>query len=212
MGERIRRVKVRKLLGWDKDSLMGKTEAVQKSKAKQGIQVLLPISRQVLTIPRKAGLHRAQHLLWKTNAITPNIPLSPSFYWWAWHHMLWDIPLVSWGHLFQLGLLPISCAPPAYSLAGHCEKQKRPWHNVSAVQQQLKHPCVINTVLDTNPKHSTIQATRKKINSSLAKTGTKVLGWEVFFHSFSSQVLFLCFVFFFLLHKVLHKGTCIIYT
>ena len=47
MGERIRRVKVRKLVGWDKDSLTGKAKAVHTRKAKQGICSLLPIVRQV---------------------------------------------------------------------------------------------------------------------------------------------------------------------
>jgi len=39
--------------------------------------------------------------------------------------------------------------------------------------QQLTHPCVvIETVLVTSPKHSTIQAAMKKINSVPAKTST----------------------------------------
>ena len=63
------------------------------------------------------------------------------------------------------------CPPPASSLVGWGEKQKNPWLCVSPAQQQLKHPCVINTVFSTNPKHSPIQATVKKINSIPAKTG-----------------------------------------
>jgi len=35
-----------------------------------------------------------------------------------------------------------------------------------------KHWCVIHTVLDTNPKHSTIQAARKEISSIPAGTST----------------------------------------
>ncbi|KAK4824545.1 hypothetical protein QYF61_016149 [Mycteria americana] len=38
--------------------------------------------------------------------------------------------------------------------------------------QQLKHPCIINTVFSTNPKHSPIPATIKKINSISAETRT----------------------------------------
>jgi len=34
VGERVGRVKMRKLLGWDKDSLIGKAKATQVSKAK----------------------------------------------------------------------------------------------------------------------------------------------------------------------------------
>jgi len=40
MGEKIRRVKVRKLMCWDKDSLIGKAKAVHVSKIKQGINLL----------------------------------------------------------------------------------------------------------------------------------------------------------------------------
>lgn len=36
--------------------------------------------------------------------------------------------------------------------------------SASTAQQQRKHWCAINTVLVTNPKHSTIQAAMKKIN------------------------------------------------
>ena len=43
MGERIRRVKMRKLVGCDKDSLIGKAKAAHVSKAKQGIHSPLPM-------------------------------------------------------------------------------------------------------------------------------------------------------------------------
>ena len=42
------------------------------------------------------------------------------------HHKVWDIPLVIWGQLSRLRPLPASRVRPAYSLAGLCEKQKRP--------------------------------------------------------------------------------------
>ena len=45
IGERLGRVKVRKLVGWDKDSLIGKAKAARTSKVKQGIHSPLPISR-----------------------------------------------------------------------------------------------------------------------------------------------------------------------
>jgi len=46
MGERIRRIKVRKLVGSDKDSLISKAKDAHACKAKQGIHSLLPVSRQ----------------------------------------------------------------------------------------------------------------------------------------------------------------------
>ncbi|KAK4816014.1 hypothetical protein QYF61_011004 [Mycteria americana] len=44
------------------------------------------------------------------------------------------------------------------------------------VQQQLKHLCIINTVFSTNPKHSPIPATIKKIDSISAETRTPRCG------------------------------------
>ena len=58
-GERVGRIKVWKIIGWDKNSLIGKVKVVHTSKAKQGIHSLLPIGRQVFSHLRKAGLHHA---------------------------------------------------------------------------------------------------------------------------------------------------------
>jgi len=49
MGERIGRLKVRKLVGGDKDSLIGKAKAMCTSKAVQGIHSLLSIGRQMFS-------------------------------------------------------------------------------------------------------------------------------------------------------------------
>ena len=50
-------------------------------------------------------------------------PHSPQFIYWAWHHVLWNIPLASLGQVPWLCPLPTSYAPPAFLLAGH-EKLK----------------------------------------------------------------------------------------
>lgn len=47
MGARIEGAKVRKPVGWDKSSLIGKEKAVCTSKEKEGIPSLLPIGRQM---------------------------------------------------------------------------------------------------------------------------------------------------------------------
>ena len=86
--------------------------------------------------------------------------------------MVWNIPLVSWGQLSQLCPLTTSCAPPAPCWRGGVRSRKGLVLCVSTTQQQLKHPCIINTVSSTNPKHSPIPATMKKINSIPAKTST----------------------------------------
>ena len=65
---------------------------------------------------------------------------------------------------------PTPCAPPACSLVGWGEEQNSPWLWVSPAQQGRKHPCAINTVSSTNPKHSPIPATVKKMNSTPAES------------------------------------------
>ena len=99
MGERIRRVKVRRVVGWDKDGLIGKVKAVHAGKAKQGIHSLRPTGRQVFS-----HLQESRSLLClvvtgedeRCHFPCPLLPCpSPSFYCWAWCHIAWDIPLVS---------------------------------------------------------------------------------------------------------------------
>lgn len=53
--------------------------------------------------------------------------LSPQFIYWAWPHMIWNISLVSWGHLCPLSS---SCAPPAFQL-------KSPWLRVSITKTSV---------------------------------------------------------------------------
>lgn len=47
--KRIRKVEVRKLMGWDKDSSTGRAKAVCTNKLKQGIFSPLPMSRQMFS-------------------------------------------------------------------------------------------------------------------------------------------------------------------
>ena len=100
MGERIRRVKVRKLMGWDKDSLIGKAKAVRTSKAKQGIHLLLPTGRQVLSHLQGSRAPSHVTVTWEDkhqySECPPLPPPSPSFIHWVWYHMAQNIPLVGW--------------------------------------------------------------------------------------------------------------------
>lgn len=46
-------------------------------------------------------------------------------------------------------------------------KLKNPGFRVSTAQQQPKYQCVTSIILILNPKHSTVPATKKKINSPI---------------------------------------------
>ena len=101
-------------------------------------------------------------------------PACIQFYCWAWCHTAWEIPLVSWGELSQLWLLPSLSPPtPGYSLRGQSEKQRKHWCCAGTVQQYLKHWCVISTVLVTNLKPSNIWAAMKEINFTPARSCTR---------------------------------------
>lgn len=41
-----------------------------------------------------------------------------------------------------------------------------PWLCLSAAQQQQKHPCIINTIFSTNPRHSSMQLLWRKFTLS----------------------------------------------
>lgn len=58
----------------------------------------------------------------------------------------------------------------AYLLLGQHKDQKSSWYCISTAEQQVKHGCAINSELTNNPKHSTIAAAVKKINSNPDKT------------------------------------------
>lgn len=75
----------------------------------------------------------------------------------------------------QSGPAVLAASPPApgalsaSSRAGQHAKQGRVGHCASCAQQQLKHWWIVNAGLVTNPKHSTLWATRKKITLSQQK-------------------------------------------
>jgi len=78
----------------------------------------------------------------------------------------------------QLGSAVPAVSPPNFLctpslLTGRVvQEAKRPWCRASTVQRWVKHHCVVNTVFTTNPKHSTLQMTMKKIHSVQAQTST----------------------------------------
>lgn len=105
--------KTEKLVSWDTGSLIRKAENAQRSKAKATphwqayVQPLFV--KQGLSIPvvweNKCHNFKCPHIL----------SLSFIFYCWTRCHIVWNIPLVSLGHLFWQCPIPTSCLHPAYS-------------------------------------------------------------------------------------------------
>jgi len=85
MEERISRVKKETLMGWDKDSLIGKAKATCAIKAKQGIHSLLPIVRQVFNRPQDSRVPSRITITWEDEhhpficVSPPLVLLPPSF-------------------------------------------------------------------------------------------------------------------------------------
>lgn len=79
----------------------------------------------------------------------------PQFCCWAWCSMAWNI-LACWSQLSWPCALPASC-PSQTTCCGGRVRNRQPWFCVSTIWQQLKHRCVINTVLVTNLNHSIVQ-------------------------------------------------------
>lgn len=158
-GERFGSVKTGKLMDSGKDSLMGTSKAMHMSKSKKLIHCF-----PFLIHSMRAGPHHVWWWLGKTNAITPNV-LSPfpssslHFIYWAWCHMVWNIPLISWGHLSHLCALPFSHEPLVPSQTSQYKKKKNQKKKgeqpVTLYQQRQKHVYVSSTVFITNPNPHT---------------------------------------------------------
>jgi len=84
MRERIRRVQVRKLVGRDKNSLIGKGKAMHASKAKEGIHSLVHIGRQMFIHLQESRAPLHIMVFWEDNRhhskhLPPFLLLSHSF-------------------------------------------------------------------------------------------------------------------------------------
>lgn len=123
-----------------------------------------------------------------------HLTLSPSSPSWAWCHMVWNIPLISWGQLCQLWSLPTSCTPSACCLlVGWCEEQKRPWlfkccSLVSKIslgyQRRLGHRL----------EHSIICCVMRIINSILVKTSAPMRGNPIFNLTTDANCFEICWI------------------
>lgn len=134
---------------------------------------LLPMGRQVFS--HFQGSRAMEEWLGKTNANIPKIPHShpslPRFIYWAWCHTIWNVTLVSCGHLSCSCLLPTSHVPPVLPVWQY-EKQERLYESPAQQLGKKKNLYIINHVFSTNLKHSPIPATVKKIASTPDNTST----------------------------------------
>lgn len=145
MRERTGRMKARKLVGGDTDSLIGgggEKKAVQRKS-------LTSSHRETSAQPVSE-----QWPPWKPNLLF--FLLHPCFYCWAWRSMVRTILLTNLGQLPWLPPLPSSCPSPAYWQRGHGEKQRRSWRCGCSAEQQPKYWCVVSFVLVTSPRHSSV--------------------------------------------------------
>jgi len=112
MGERIGRVKVQKLEGWDNVSLIGKANAAHASKAKW-IHSLLPIGRQVFNHLQESRAQSRIMVTWEDkhhHSESPPLPPPSS-------PQLYKLSMMSHGmeHSFgQLGSAVPAVTPPSF--------------------------------------------------------------------------------------------------
>lgn len=106
------------------------------------------------------------------------LPLPPPFFI-TQYNILWhEIPLsLIWTN--SPGCVPYQLLAHPLTLEGHHEKEKRPWCYVSSAQR-----CVINIVLITYTKYSTMRTTMKKVNSIPVKISILFLKIENLGHHY----------------------------
>lgn len=101
--------------------------------------------------------------------VSPPSGQLPPFICQAWHFVVWNISLLSLGHLSQLCCLPVSFV---YLLTGIAwDKENAPDLGWKQLSKKPKHQCAINTILIPNTKHSIVTATEKKWILLLLKPG-----------------------------------------
>jgi len=77
----------------------------------------------------------------------------------AWHHAEWDIPLASWSQLSWL------CPLPDYYLHSDRVRKSKSLSHIQTLSRTDQNTGILLTVSNKNPKHSSIWAAMKTINS-----------------------------------------------
>lgn len=103
-GKNVRMVK--RLVDWDLDSLIRKAKAALASKTKGGIEILIPLRRQMSSHFSGNRASACPMVTWEDKCHNHRCPLflllSQSFHCWLWRRLIQNIPLVTLGHLSWL--------------------------------------------------------------------------------------------------------------
>lgn len=136
-GEKIRSVKAGKLMDWYKGSLVGKIKTLQAKKTNQGINSLLPMSRQVFSRPQESRVSSHITVTWedKHHHSKHLMLLLPTLY--TEHYVIW------YGTSFWLfGVICPSCVSSQFPLhlwppheRGNTKSRKKPWLCVRPAKQ-----------------------------------------------------------------------------
>lgn len=159
---RAERIKVRKIVFWDKGSLIIDV-VVRRSRVKQWIHLLFPWISRYSAIPGRSGSIICVDDLGRQMLSLQMSPLppSPSFYCQAQHLMVW---ISSWA---------LGVSSPHY-VSSQPLVHAQPCHEKRCYGSEWpKHPCMFNSVFIRNLKHSAIGAAMDKINSILPLTNPK---------------------------------------
>lgn len=137
-GERLRRVKLRKLMGWDTESLTSKAKVVHASKAMQGIHPPLALGREVFSYSKERASTRAlSHIVvtWQNKSHHFKTCPFPSFSGITWLNMMpYDIecPFGDFGSAVPAVTLPtFMCTPSLLT----CGLRSRKWYWAVLTQQ-----------------------------------------------------------------------------
>lgn len=143
--------------------------------------MILLTSRQMFSqfLESQASAHRSSGRQMPQPLMLPHFFLSLSFCCWA-QCSGREYPFGQ-SRSAVLALSPPSSLPSPSLLAGLTEEKSRHWCRASTIQPGLKHWCVINTVLLTNPKHSNTPAAMKKVNSIAARCSTHTRSITILF-------------------------------
>lgn len=168
-------------MGWDKCNLVDKAETMHTKQSKtrhlfttsNGQTAVQPFMLKIRASWYLAVIWEGKHY----HPVCPFLPSSPALH--SQYDVLWYGMSLWWAGISSPRNVPFHLHehPQPPSLVEHYEEQKMPWFCVNTAQQQLKHWCVHyrSGAFSSNPKHSPMPATLKKITLSQSKPGQTLM-------------------------------------